>query len=329
MNAIRRHTSLAVVLVLAALVGSLALGTRAGAASPDAQAWWYIARSSQLPIATPVPPTVDDEGLYVAAGPNGALAVAALRARVGDVSRTEIALEITDSSGDVVIGACRTSAWFPVQAGNWDERPDPDCEAGSVAGVVSEDGGEITFDVSALVEGGAIDVMLLPGTAEGDTPVSFSASIAPPGESTITVTEAPPPVAPPTTVAVDPAPTGAPPTSAASPPVTFSPADGVTTSPLPETAIEVPPITPTEDAAPTGQPVTPLPVSADARSEEDEGRLLGIGIIVLLAIAYVVLQGRDGHAPVPLTVAARTDTATAAGIGRFTKERSGRPPPLW
>ena len=120
--------------LLAAALAAVLVPSSAGATAPEAQAWWYIARSSQIPIATPVPPSVDENGLYVAAGPNGAIAVAALRAPMGDADQVVVTLTLTDSSGDVVIGACRTAPWFPVQAGNWDERPEPDCEAGSVLG---------------------------------------------------------------------------------------------------------------------------------------------------------------------------------------------------
>lgn len=339
-------------LVLAALVGSLLVGagTGAGAAAPQAQAWWYIARSSELPIATPVPPTVDDDGLYIAAGPNGALAVAALRAQVGDVAGAQITLEIADASGEVVIGACRTSPWFPTQAGNWEDRPDPDCDAGSVAGVVADDASSVTFDVGALVEGGTLDVVLLPGTGEEGTPSNFTASIAPPDDGTLSTSSAPAPIAPPSTVA-SPTPAPAPGAPApVSPPAqtsspSFTPAGGAATVPEPETAVSVPPAAPIEQAA-TPRPLA-RPAATTAGSVSDNGRILGVGLALLVAAAYVVLRSREGPVPAPLLaigasrgrMAAATavaagehptvaPTVTTSGVGRFARERTGRPPPL-
>lgn len=335
----RRFLRMLLVLMMSALT-VYAVQPSAGATPPEAQAWWYLARSSEIPIATPVPPSVDDNGLYVAAGPNGAIAIAALRAPLGDVGHATITLELTDTSGLVALGACRTAPWFPVQAGNWDERPEPDCESGAVVGVVDDETTTVTFDVTSLVDGASIDVVIVPGETEEGAPANFTASIAPPNTDTIATEASADPNAAPTTATI-----GSPPatepvdsgfTASPSGPPSFRPASGVSSIPPPQDGIEIPPQV-DEVAAPTPAPrPRPRPASSNVPTS-DSGRLLAIGIIAALGVGYVVLRGREGPLPAPLRRvggASASDGAGLApdpvvsGVGRFARERVGQAPPL-
>lgn len=335
----RRRRFLALVV---AVTVALAVPLESGADGVDAQGWWYIARSSELPIATPVPPGVEDDDLYVAAGPTGATAIAAVRATIDPSATTvQLVLVARDATGEVVSGACRADdAWRPVQAGNWDERPNPDCSV-AAAGTFSEERDRVTFDVTALVQDGVLDVVVVPGESEDGTPVNFTVTFESPGDGSITASSTSPP-------AGDSGSVPSPPSDGDSPPPTatgtagpvgpvprttpFEPVGGLDPSPVPEAGIELP-TTADEIAA---LPPTRPRAAAPAAPGDDPGRLIALGLAAALGAAFVFLRSRPGPAPAPiLALAASQPTAgstpkrfVVSGVGRFSRERSGRPPSL-
>ena len=194
--------ALAAVAILAG-GGLVILGGSAGAAEPVESGWWWKANTGNyaptpapipatpLPAEAPAPPPPPNvgEGLMVAATPDGASAVAAVRGN-GPTLTLTIA-ENGDAGGQVAtLMACATTTpWAPATAGRWSDKPLPACDAStggaSVNGLRSEDGKTWTFAVGALAkEGGAVDVVIVPAAnpAAPEAPIApFSLVFAKPG----------------------------------------------------------------------------------------------------------------------------------------------------
>jgi hypothetical protein len=97
-----------------------------------------------------------------------------------DESVTTLVLRVADSQGsDASLRACPTVGdWQPVETGAWDARPDGDCDR-AASGRASADGETWSFDVSSLMRGAALDIVLLPGSG------TFSLAFDKPGPGAI------------------------------------------------------------------------------------------------------------------------------------------------
>ncbi|TMK21300.1 MAG: hypothetical protein E6G68_03590 [Actinobacteria bacterium] len=176
--------------VAVAVVGSVLLvlpAVHARAASPSATGyWWRLQKGSGSPL--PPPPFVPNGGLWAATDPNGQMAISAMRYRAasGEAIRT-VVLDVAQSSGrGALLLACPArSAWRPVQAGAWSEKPTPACNVAFVNGVVSGDGKTWSFDVRGLARTGTLDIVILP---PADASSTFSIAFDAPDRNSI-VTE--------------------------------------------------------------------------------------------------------------------------------------------
>ena len=180
----------------AAVVGLLPSG--AGAATLAQAGWWWRVNDGALPATVPAPPNVPEGGLYVAGAPDGATAIAALHF---DLAEGETAPVLTlkvaangDQGGDqALLAACLTgSAWQPADGGTWTSKPFPACTEGSVNGVRAEDGTTWTFALAPLASDGIVDVTLVPGVdpsrPEGANGSTFQLAFDPPTAASLATT---------------------------------------------------------------------------------------------------------------------------------------------
>ena len=322
-------------LVVTALTLVMGLGgSSAGAATLVDHGWWWRGQSGLL-MELPPPPTVPEGGLSVAVSPDGDVAWSAVRFQM-DESESAPVLVLTvanDLGGQVAaIDACRANVrWRGGAAQRWDTRPQPQCDAGAVAGARSEDGATWSWDLATLVgDDGTVDVLLVPGADAQPFQQDFAAPTDASLETTLTPTMpepvAPPPVAPPAQDGAPPPPVTPDAAPAPLPPVAVPP-PAAATPPAPPPAVAPPaPGTGTDTDAPAPVAIAdPAAVPA-----QDLGR--PVGIFLLVAAMLTVLQLRG--APVPaiqgigrFAVAAASEDEVR-GLGRFARPRSGRPQSL-
>lgn len=156
-------------LVAGMAVAGLAVAGPAGAVGSPEVGWWFRAQTGLL---TPLPPpAVGADEFMVGSAPDGATAVAAFRFGLdeGETNPT-VTLKVTRADGPdkPVLAACKTgSAWFPEDAGRFQNKPLAACDAGSITGTPSADGKTYTFALAPLVQKSAVDVVLVPGVVEG------------------------------------------------------------------------------------------------------------------------------------------------------------------
>ena len=236
----------------------------------QASYWWRAqAAPSQLPIA---PQGVPDGGLYVASDPTGAEAIAAVRANVPAwAAPVTLSLVAVSSTGtNVGLEACATTGWTPTEgAGQWADRPASPCTP-LVQGVQSADGVTWFFNVTGLIRGGVLDVLIQPSTSG-----VFSDSFARPTAQSISF---PTPAPSPSAIGNASAPVGsvsAP--AAANPPVALPT----------QSALPPPSAAATPQLAPS---VASTPASAVAPVAPTDPRraILAIAAVMLAAVAWLL-----------------------------------------
>jgi hypothetical protein len=161
----------------------------ADAQKPDLQGWWWLYRQPELPVdpkplvpqypgtpELPPPPTVPDDGLYVAATPAGIQAIAALSFVIPE-GATASTLTLTSAApltATSIIRLCQVnSTWQPVQAGRWSSKPLYACAADAPVGVIPTDGSTISWKLGKLGQSRLIDVALVPA-ADGAVQANFA-----------------------------------------------------------------------------------------------------------------------------------------------------------
>jgi hypothetical protein len=179
------------VLIVSLLVAGAAVsfsGAPVGAAADIASGWWWRANPGgalptpaqapllvPLPTTPPPPPAPPNAGagnLLVAATPDGATSIAAVRASGASGALT---LTVAENGGvgaqAAKVLACKISGlWAPVEGGRWDDKPSYSCDSSSsVPGTASADGTTWTFAVSSLVTDDSLDVALVPAPADATT----------------------------------------------------------------------------------------------------------------------------------------------------------------
>jgi len=338
-----------VLLALAAFAAlSLAALDRPGSAQSAVETgwWWKGNAGASVPVeevpvpplpaplpSAPPPPNVGN-GLMVAASPDGAVSIAAVRAPV-DASSLTLKLAPDGNVGGAtakLLACLPASPWTANKGGRWDDKPMVACDlgngGGSVAGIPSSDGKAFTFPVLPLVIAGAIDVVIVPA-ADPATPAGLVAPFQ-------LVFEAPdlsafqinPPAAP----AEE----------------TFDPAGDGSASATPGGAISeefgAEQLVGSETFAPVASAA--LPPAAQAPRVLTPAATLGANgastaqaIAVMLLLAVGALAWFASRQPIPAVaslsrVAARTriappSTPTEGGLGRFSRTRSGKPPSLF
>lgn len=342
----------------------LALGApSASAATLDKAGWWYRPATAPGPLgsAIPKPPGTPDGGLVVQATPDGPNAVAAMTfSLTPEELGGTLSLTVASETGgkDAVMQACPVKApWEPAEGGSFADRPQEDCNFGSAPGVLSEDGKTWTFDLTALVVGGKVDIVILPMAlpqAGGQAPVyrpfsvSFekptSASLAPPDGLATGSTDF-------STGSGDFA-TGdaGAETASSGSGSSFSPDVGPTDISGPESDFTAPSAVDgvalggasALDAAPPapaagavggggtgGQALATSPTSGGVANR----RSLGLGLLLLSALAGLALAATRSPAvaavlPPGLRPRGAGDAPADGGLGRFVRPRTGRAPAL-
>ena len=175
---IRRRTALRVVAAGAALAAAgavtVGLGKSAGAVDALQHGYWWAGQAGSVPA----PPTVPAGGLWVSSNATGTQAVSAVRFSLGEGESAPILTLAVHSSTPVATGAviaCPTSAtWAPGDAQAFGAKPAADCSSGSVAGVMSDDGKRMAFNLSLFPAASTYSVVLSP------TPASLPVAVPKP-----------------------------------------------------------------------------------------------------------------------------------------------------
>lgn len=316
------------------------------ASSLDDVGWWSRVNQDPTLGGVLVFPDVTPGQLLVEATPEGATAIAALRATLPEgTGNPVLTLQAASAVGGeaAVLLACQSgSGWTGAHAGAWDAKPSPDCSQ-SVQGIPSEDGTTWSFSLAPLQFTDQVDVVLTPGAAaEGQDSVSSAFRIVfdRPSAASIEVsdtTAAPPPAISPVSL---PGPVATPETSPAAgggvPSSFTSPSSSTSPMAAPPVRAALPDAEQGATAtAPNVQAAQPLAAAPSLPDTGSDGRLLGV-LVVLAAGALLYWSSQQ---PVPerqllsrfasaAPVAAATAVAPAAestvgGLGRFRRERTG------
>lgn len=325
----------------AAVGGVVALGLPASAGSAqsiDDMGWWWRVKSGPLGELPAAPPNTEDGRLMVQGAPDGASAVAALRATLaegdGNPVLTLDVVENGDSGGaTAILLACQAGAPWSGGEGpqKWEAVPLVDCSH-SVQGQRSADGTQWVFPMGALQFKDQINVVLVPGEdptlPDGSNGSVFQLVFEKPTAASIATTSGgapddggdvgfPPYVPPPSD---DPVPDFAAPSfgsSGFSPPVqpALPPANQGTSAIAPRVVART--------------PVPTQPISSDRPAG---ARALGFLVLLVGAAGSWWYSQQEEPAPRKLgRFAASIPPTTVAvepqigGLGRFARERAGAP----
>jgi hypothetical protein len=309
-----------------------------GSASADStsvqitgQGWWSKLQNKALPTAAPAPPNVKTGQLNVEGGPNGAIAIAAFKATLGehDTNPTLTLSVASDTGGSsAILLACLTgSAWTPTENGDFNDAPHVDTTK-CVNAHRADDGKTFTVPLGALQFGNNLDVVLVPGldpsVPSGNAGSTFELVFDQVAPTSIATT-------PGTPIAAAPALSG--PSLDAIP--SSSPTGAIHTGGTGVVPVVPTPAVPADKAgatatSPVQQAATAPQIALDAASTKD-GRTRPLGILVLLAGAGLALWAwrSDNLARIAAAgTAAGADDGAPGGLGRFVRPRAGQPPAL-
>lgn len=316
------------------------------ASSVDDLGWWSRANQDPTLGGVLLFPDVTPGQLLVEGTPEGATAIAALRATLpegtGNPVLTLSAASAVGAEAAVLLACQSGSGWTGAHAGAWDAKPSPDCSK-SVQGIPSEDGTTWSFALAPLQFDDQIDVVLTPGTvaeSEGSLGSAFRVVFERPDATDFEVSEAAAPAPAPPAV-LGPGDGG----FASGPPTIGGGSDRPTfTPPTPSSGGQLSP--PTVRAAlpdveqgatataPSVQATQPLAVPALAATGGSDGRLLGV-VVVLAAGALLYWSSQQpvperqllsrfaSAAPATSTNVVPAPAVTVGGLGRFRRERTG------
>jgi hypothetical protein len=276
------------------------------AEAPVAQGWWWVANTSLAPQTIPPPPTVPEDGLYVASNALGDEAVAALLFVLPEgTAATTLTLRVSGViAGVASMQLCPTIGnWAAVQAGVWESRPKYECAGSGPTATVSEDGTTVSFDLRGQPPSRTVDVAVVPAADDSGQVPNFRASFEKPGPDSLATT-APGGAGLPSgsPVAGD---AGLPAPEQAAP-VTFSEVGGVSALPLADdslTGAAGPLAAPVEGQtgsigrAPAFGVASPV-VSGVPRTEpRNDLRTIGMFGLIVLAAVYSRLSGKERRPP--------------------------------
>jgi hypothetical protein len=294
------------------------------AASIDDSGWWWRAQTNPN-VLLPPPPNMEEGQLLVQSGPEGALALAAVAGTLVEGQASPVLTLAVAEGGEIggesaVILACQAgSSWNGGDAKPWDEHPQAGCEAGGVPGTRAEDGTAWSFDLSSLQFSDNVNVVIVPGTVEGQPEgasySSFSVTFEPPTVESLAATPgAPPSAAPPLDLDVGTTDAGV--------------GAGVVDSYVDAGSVDLPPVgaalpdedqdlTPVAPSVQAGQPMLPASVVIDPRSPHARS----VGVVLLLlggALVYFLTRQQQPIGP----------EGVPGGLGRWSAPRWGSPPSL-
>ena len=344
--------------------GALVVATWPSPASADPAVrtgWWNTVSGGGQSAPSPTAP---DGGLHIAVAPGQVLAYGAVLYSLPKEATATLELKLS-AQGTPVLLACptKTDSWKEGGDQPSSDAPAYDCAARSYIGNVSADGATVTFFVDGSTETtpGQLSLAIVPHMTHDapagvgtelpvDATQPFSADIAKPDVSSLTVTSLPvTPMGggggtlPPATT--DPATstsggtassTGGTSTGGQVPPT-------LTTGPAAQTAtVDAPPqVAPPAAPAATG---AVAPAAAAVPRVDNTAHNVALALLVLVAMAVIssgtqtmqraprLLGGAARHAAgaataAPVAVAMAAPVAVR-GLGRFAKERTTAPRPL-
>jgi hypothetical protein len=296
------------------------------ASSIDDSGWWWRAQTNPT-LALPAPPNTKEGQLLVQSSPEGATALAAVAGTLVEGQASPVlTLQVAeggDAGGtDAVILACQAgSNWTGGDAKPWSEHPQAGCEAGGTAGTRAEDGTSWSFDLGALQFSDKVNVVLVPGTVDGQPEganyPTFSLTFERPTVESLATTPgaSSAPALPPIDIdagVTDPG-VGA----------------GVDSYTAPDTgSIDLPPVdaalpdedqglTPVAPSVQDGQPMLPASLLVDPRSPH--ARSVGVALLLLGgALVYFMTRQQQPIGP----------DGIPGGLGRWAAPRWGTPPSL-
>jgi hypothetical protein len=333
--------------LLAAAAAGVALApSGAGAADATASAWWWRLQSGQV-ATLPPPPGVESDDLFVQGSPDGASAAAAVRFALDEGEAPGVLhLRFTEESAGqatahpVVLACPTTTPWNPGGNQPWSTLPTVDCTNQAV-GVVSEDGTAMTFDLSTVVTGDTVDVLIVPGTVEGLPPGANTSTFtlvfeAPEDTDLVAASGAAAPDAPSTPSATDSAASPSPASSSSASASSggsgsFTPSGSTSSGALPSTPTPAAPPAPALPAANVAgtapAPAATVPAFDPAAADNGDAKTLGVILLIGGAVATLVAS-RKGPLLQLLGGVPANATPAVAGLGRFARERDGTPPSL-
>ncbi|MCU1448609.1 MAG: hypothetical protein JWP02_779 [Acidimicrobiales bacterium] len=317
---------------LAATAGWLVVTAPAGTAAGAMEtAWWWQAEAAAR--AVPAPPTVPDGGLWVQSNASGPQAVSGVRVPLdaGDAAPTLVLVVHQAAPPDqLALAAYPTTTSWPAGPGQaWSSKPAYDPGGVAAAGTVSADGKQVTFDLSGLVTGDKLNVVIAPAPvatpppaplpAPPPSPPTFDATFEKPDAHAFRVQPAP---APDVGLTQQPAP------DAVAPIADLGPAPASLAPALAAGLVAPPPIVAAVPRA-TAAPRVPftnvrrrlLPATAK-RSVGDSAAIAVMLAVVLLSVARDA-GPRSGLRRPRLSLYDAPKPAEAGAVGR-----SGTPPPL-
>lgn len=334
--------------VTAMLGGLVAAGVPALAGSAqriDDAGWWWRVKQGPLVGVAPAPPTTTAGQLMVEGAPDGAAAIAAVRATLNEgdgnpVLTLKVATNGDSGGAQAILLACQAGAAWSGGEGpqQWEAAPLADCTQ-SVQGQRSADGTSWAFPIGALQFNDQINVILVPGQdpvrpagANGST---FELVFEKPTSASIATTDA---------VAPDDSAGG----SFGGGPLGGTDAGygsyadpGYDTPSLGSSSFSTPPVQPAlpienqgrSATTPRLQARTPALVQPIRSERSGSARALGFLVLLLGAAGSWWYSQQEIPAPRKLgrfagTGAMPTDVATAplvGGLGRFARVRSGAP----
>lgn len=298
----------------------------------DSGWWWRVQTNAALPL--PGPPTVAAGQLLVQGAPDGATAIAAVAATLAEGEANPVlTLKVapgSEASGEgAVLLACQAgSPWLGGDAKPWAEKPQPACDAGGVRGERAADGASWSFDLTALQFNDQVNVILVPGTVEGQQEGAHGSTFSltfdePMAEAIQTSPGEPPPPPTPSTELLDSGGGGdftAPPADTGS--FNFdSPSVNTADFALPAVEAALPDVeqglTPVAPSVQDQTPLLPASVPVDPRSPH--ARSVGV-LLLLLGGGAVYLTARQQQPIGP--------DGVSGGLGRWVSPRWGAPPAL-
>jgi hypothetical protein len=285
----------------------------------------------------------------VAGAPDGATAIAALHFVLAENESNPSLTLTVPASGDqggaqAVMAACFAgSAWGgSEQGGPWESKPNVACQTGSVQGVRSANGDSWTFALAPLAVGRDVNVVITPGTIAPGAPVgsTFSLTFNPPSSGSLTTTPGEATQPAPDVAGALPAPDTQPDSASVGTDVGSSASSPLDVSaPLPVASAFTPSLPESSQGLTATAPLVRQATAGNVPLETDGGHGSAAAVLILLAGIAIAVRLYRTPPPAPRLLgplasatpripAIAVATPSPGGLGRFTRPRSGTPPPL-
>jgi hypothetical protein len=321
-------------------------GGRGSASDLTQVSWWWRGNTGPAPLPSPAP--VPPGGILVAGAPDGATAIAAVSFTLAEgESNPALTLTVADNGdqggAQAVMAACLAgSAWAgSEQGGPWESKPNAACANGSIQGVRAADGKTWTFALAPLVVAREVNVVITPGTVAPGAPVgsTFSVAFTAPTSASLATTRGSSGTSSDAAGSAVPADAVSPETGGADSTVADTGTAALDLSSAGGASAFQPSLPASSQGLTATAPLTRQATAANVTpvTEPTNGNAPAAVVVVLACVAVAV---RLNRIPVPrprllgplASAASRLAPAAVApqpgGLGRFSRLRTGAPPPL-